>query len=242
MELRGRRALVTGAGIRVGRVIAHALLRKGVHVAIHYRHSDHGARQTALEGETMGCQVALLQADLGDAEAARGLAARAAEALGGLDILVNSAAVMEQQALAEVTPEDWDRTMNLNLRAPFFVAQGAARAMGSTGGAIVNIADLAAFERWTSYAVHCISKAGVVVMTELMAKAFAPAVRVNAIAPGAVLLPDDWDEATRRRFAESTPLKRLGSAQDVANAVLYLLENDYVTGETLVVDGGRRIR
>ena len=242
MELRGRRALVTGAGIRVGRVIAHALMRKGASVAIHYNHSEFGARQTAVEGETMGCKVALLQADLGDAAAARGLAARAAEALGGLDILVNSAAIMEQQPILEVSPEDWDRTMHLNLRAPFFVAQGAVAAMGAAGGVIINIADLAAFERWASYAVHCISKSGVVVMTELMAKAFAPAVRVNAVAPGAVLLPEDWDEATRRRFAETTPLGRLGSAQDVANAVLYLLENDYVTGETLVVDGGRRIR
>lgn len=242
MELKGRRALVTGAGIRVGRVIAHALLRKGVHVAIHYHQSIHGARETAALGETMGCKVALLQADLADAAMAQGLAARAAGALGGLDILVNSAAIMERQVIPEVTPADWDRAMNINLRAPFFVAQGAVAAMGSAGGVIVNIADLAAFERWASYAVHCISKSGVVVMTELMAKAFAPAVRVNAIAPGAVLLPDDWDEATRKRFAETTPLKRLGSAQDVANAVLYLLENDYVTGETLVVDGGRRIR
>jgi len=242
MELKGRRALVTGAGIRVGRVIAHALMRKGVHVAIHYNRSEFGARQTAVEGETMGCRVALIQADLGDAAQAQGLAARAAEALGGLDILVNSAAVMVQQAIADVTPEDWDRTMHVNLRAPFFVAQGAVKAMGSAGGVIINIADLAAFERWAGYAVHCISKAGVVVMTELMAKAFAPDVRVNAVAPGAVLLPDDWDEATRKRFAESTPMKRLGSAQDVASAVLYLLENDYVTGETLVVDGGRRIR
>jgi NAD(P)-dependent dehydrogenase (short-subunit alcohol dehydrogenase family) len=131
--------------------------------------------------------------------------------------------------------------MDLNLRGAFFVAQGAAALMPE-GSAIVNIADLAAFERWTGYAVHCISKAGVVVMTELMAKAFAPKIRVNAIAPGAVLLPDDWDEETRKRFADTTPLKRLGSAEDVANAVVYLLENDYVTAETLVVDGGRRIR
>jgi pteridine reductase len=242
VELKGRRALVTGAGIRVGRVIAHALMRKGVHVAIHYHRSEYGARQTAVEGETMGCKVAMLQADLGDAAAAQGLAARAAEALGGLDILVNSAAIMVQQEVAEVTPEDWDRTMNINLRSPFFVAQGAVKVMGTAGGVIVNIADLAAFERWTTYPVHCISKSGVVVMTELMARAFAPAVRVNAVAPGAVLLPDDWDEATRKRFADTTPMKRLGSAQDVASAVLYLLENDYVTGETLVVDGGRRIR
>ena len=131
---------------------------------------------------------------------------------------------------------------HITVSSPFFVAQGAVKVMGSAGGVIINIADLAAFERWTTYPVHCISKSGVVVMTELMARAFAPAVRVNAIAPGAVLLPDDWDEATRKRFADTTPMKRLGSAQDVASAVLYLLENDYVTGETLVVDGGRRIR
>lgn len=241
MELRGRRALVTGAGIRVGRSIAETLMRRGVHVAIHYAHSADGAREVAALGASLGVTAVTLQADLGDAAAARALGAQAATILGGLDILVNSAAIMEQQQIAKVLPGDWDRAMNLNLRGPFFVAQGAAAAM-PTGGAIVNIADLAAFERWTSYAVHCISKAGVVVMTELMAKAFAPGIRVNAIAPGAVLLPDDWDDATRARFAETTPLKRLGSAEDVANAVIYLLESDYVTGETLVVDGGRRIR
>lgn len=241
MDLRGRRALITGAGVRVGRVITHTLQRQGVHTAIHYHGSEHGAKQTAHEGEAMGVKVALLKADLSDADAARALPARAHAALGGLDILVNSAAIMKKGTVAETTAADYDLTMNLNLRGPFFVAQGAAELM-TQGGAIVNIADLAAFERWSSYAVHCISKAGVVVMTELMAKAFAPKVRVNAIAPGAVLLPDDWDEATRKRFAETTPLKRLGSPQDVADAVVYLLESDYVSGETLVVDGGRRLR
>jgi pteridine reductase len=241
VELRGRRALVTGAGIRVGRTIAETLQRRGVHTAIHYAHSEGGAREVADAGVTLGLTSVTIQADLSDAAAARALPSRAAAALGGLDILINSAAIMEHQPIPEVMPEDWDRAMNLNLRGPFFVAQAAAALMGE-GAAIVNIADLAAFERWTGYAVHCISKAGVVVMTELMAKAFAPTIRVNAIAPGAVLLPDDWDEATRAKFAETTPLKRLGSADDVANAVLYLLENDYVTGETLVVDGGRRIR
>lgn len=240
MELRGRRALVTGGGVRVGRVIAETLMRRGVHTAIHYAHSADGAREAAAAAPA-GVKVVTLGADLGDADVARGLGAQAAKALGGLDILVNSAAIMEQQDVAAVTPDDWDRTMNLNLRGSFFVAQGCAAAM-TGGGAIVNIADLAAFERWTSYAVHCISKAGVVVMTELLAKALAPRVRVNAIAPGAVLLPDDWDEATRKRFADTTPLKRLGSPDDVAAAVVYLLENEYVTGETLVVDGGRRIR
>jgi pteridine reductase len=242
VELKGRRALVTGAGVRLGRALAAALMKKGVHVAIHYHGSERGANDAAAEGARLGVKTALVSADLSDAAAAQGLAARAKEALGGLDILINSAAIMEKQPVPEVTPADWERTMNLNLRGSFFAAQGAAAVMGSAGGAIVNIADLAAFERWSGYAVHVISKAGVVVMTELMAKAFAPLVRVNAIAPGAVLLPDDWDKATRRAFADSTPLGRLGSVDDVAGAMFYLLENEYVTGETIVVDGGRRVR
>lgn len=242
MELRGKRALVTGAGIRVGRIIAHALFRRGVNVAIHYNSSDHGARQTAVEGETMGLKAPMLQADLSDPVTAEALPGRAAEALGGLDILVNSAAIMERHPLAEITPEDWDRTMHINLRAGFFCARGAAAAMGDAGGAIVNLADLAAFEHWTGYPAHVISKAGVVVMTELLAKALAPRVRVNAVAPGAVLLPDDWSDEQKKHFAETTPLGRLGKPEDVAGAVLYLLESDYVTGETIVVDGGRRVR
>lgn len=242
MELRGRRALVTGAGVRLGRVLAHALLRRGVAVAIHYNRSEHGARQTAIEGEAMGGTVALLQADLSDAAQAEALAGRAAAALGGLDILVNSAAVMERRPLAEITPADWDRTLDLNLRGAFFVAKGAAAAMGEAGGAIVNMADLAAFERWTGYPAHVISKAGVIAMTEVLAKALAPRVRVNAIAPGAVLLPDDWDAVSADHLSSTTPLGRLGSPTDVVAAAMYLLEQDFVTGETLIVDGGRRIR
>jgi len=190
----------------------------------------------------MGCRTALLRADLSDPAAAEALPARAAEALGGLDVVVNSAAIMERRPLAEVTPEDWERTMALNLRAPFFVSKGAARVMEDRGGAIVNIADLGAFERWTGYPVHVISKAGLVALTELLARALAPAIRVNAVAPGAVLLPDDWTEDARERIKITTPLRRLGGPADVTNAVLFLLENDYVTGETLVVDGGRRVR
>jgi pteridine reductase len=242
VELRGRTALVTGAGVRLGRAIAHALLRGGAHVAIHYHRSEHGARQTAVEGEAMGCRAPLLQADLTDPAAAEALPARAAEALGGLDIVVNSAAIMERRPLADVTPADWERVMALNLRAPFFVSRGAARVMEGRGGVIVNIADLAAFERWTGYPVHVISKAGVVALTELLAHALAPLIRVNAVAPGAILPPDDWTEEDRERLKVTTPLRRLGSPADVTRAVVFLIENDYVTGETLVVDGGRRVR
>jgi pteridine reductase len=239
MELRGRTALVTGAGQRIGRAIAYGLIRRGVNVAIHYHRSEHGAKATMMEGEVAGVRVAMLRADLGDAAAAEALPARAADALGGLDIAVLSAAVMEKKPLAEVTPADYDRVMGLNLRATFFAAKGAAAAMGEHGGAIVALADLAAYQRWRQYPVHGLSKAGVVALTGILARSLAPRVRVNAVAPGAVLLPEGWDAAARERLVASTPLGRLGTPDDVVRAVLYLLESDYVTGTTLVVDGGR---
>jgi pteridine reductase len=242
VDLKGRHALVTGAGVRIGRTIAHALLRRGTHVAIHYHTSAHGARQTAVEGEAMGLRCPLLPADLADPAAAEALPARARDALGALDIVVASAGIMERRPLATITPADWDRAMAVNLRAPFFLAKGAAAVMAEAGGAFVAIADLAAFERWTGYPAHVISKAGVVTMTELLAKVLAPRIRVNAVAPGAVLPPDDWPVEARDRLIATTPLGRLGTPADVADAVLYLLEHDYVTGHTLVVDGGRRIR
>ena len=239
MELRGRCALVTGAGQRIGRAIAYGLIRRGVHVAIHYHRSEQGAKATAMEAEVAGVRVARLKADLGDAEAARALPARAREALGGLDIAVLSAAIMEKRPLEEVTPLAWDRVMNLNLRSTFFAAQGAAEAMGEQGGAIVALADIAAFQHWRQYPVHVISKAGVVAATKMLARILAPRVRVNAVAPGPVLLPVDWDDEARKRLEQSTPMRRIGAPDDVVRAVLFLLENDYVTGTTLVVDGGR---
>jgi pteridine reductase len=239
VELRGKSALVTGAGQRIGRAIAYGLIRRGVNVALHYHRSEHGAKATAMEAEVAGVKVARLKADLRDAEAAEALPARARDALGGLDIAVLNAAVMEKKPLAEVTPSAWDGVMHLNLRGTFFAAKGAAAAMGEQGGVIVTLADIAAFQRWRNYPVHVISKAGVVAATQLLAKILAPRVRVNAIAPGAVLLPVDWDDEARKRIVQSTPLGRLGTPDDVVRAVLFLIENDYVTGTTLVVDGGR---
>jgi pteridine reductase len=239
MDLRGKSALVTGAGQRIGRAIAYGLIRRGVNVAIHYHRSEQGAKATAMEAEVAGVKVARLKADLSDAEAAEALPARAREALGALDIAVLSAAIMEKRPLAEVTPSAWDRVMNLNLKSTFFAAKGAAAAMGEQGGAIVTLADIAAFQRWKHYPVHVISKAGVVTATELLARILAPRVRVNAVAPGAILLPPDWDDEARRQLVASTPLGRIGTPDDVVRAVLFLLENDYLTGTTLVVDGGR---
>ena len=243
MELRGRNALVTGAGQRVGRAIAYGLIRRGVNVAIHYHRSEHGAKATMMEGEVAGVRMAMLRADLGDAEAAEELGARAAAALGGpLDIAVLSAGVMERRAVADVTPADWDRVMNLNLRGTFFAAKGAAAAMGERGGAMVTLGDLSSFRPWRSYPVHAISKAGVTALTAALATSLAPVVRVNAVAPGAVLPPDDWSADERAKLVAATPLGRLGTPDDVVRAVLFLLENDYLTGTTLVVDGGRLLR
>jgi pteridine reductase len=242
MELAGRVALVTGAGRRVGRAIALGLAGRGARVAVHYNGSVAGARETAAEATRLGTQARTFQADLSGADEPARLVDEVAGAFGALDIVVNSAAVMMRTPIGSVTPAQWDAMFALNLRAPFFVAQAAAARMAGRGGAIVNLADLAAFETWPGYVPHGISKAGVVQMTRALARTLAPAVRVNAVAPGAVMLPDDWDHAAADRLASTTPLKRLGSPADVVGAVLYLVEAEYVTGETIVVEGGRHVR
>jgi pteridine reductase len=242
VELAGRVALVTGAGHRVGRAIALALGARGMRVAIHFRSAAREAEETRRLIEAAGGEAALFPADLTGAGAPQRLVDAVAARFGVLDALVNSAAIMERTPVGEVTEEAWDAMFALNLRAPFFAAQAAARLMGSRGGAIVNLADLAAYETWPAYVPHGITKAGVVQMTRALARALAPHVRVNAVAPGAVLLPDGWDESAGERLRRTTPLQRLGSAEDVAHAVVYLLEAGYVTGETILVDGGRHVR
>jgi NAD(P)-dependent dehydrogenase (short-subunit alcohol dehydrogenase family) len=210
-------------------------------VAVHYNRSKKEAGETVALIERSGGKARAFGLDLSSPDAPASLVRTVVKELGSLHVLINSAAVMKRHSFGSVTVRDWDETMSLNLRAPFFAAQAAASAM-TEGGAIVNISDLAAFETWPSYIPHSISKAGIVKMTEGLARVLAPAIRVNAIAPGAVLLPDDWGEKTGERLSDTTPLRRLGDPQDVVDAMLYLLHSDYVTGETIVVDGGRRIR
>ena len=241
MQLGGRVALVTGAGHRVGRALAVALGVEGMRVAVHYRDTDDGARETARLITAAGGQADVFHADLGERGAPARLLADVAARLGAPHVLVNSAAVMQRTPVDEVTEEQWDAMFALNLRAPFFLTQAAARVMPD-GGAVVNIADLAAFETWPAYVPHGISKAGVVQMTRALARALAPRIRVNAIAPGAVLLPNGWTERDAERLVSTTPLGRLGSPTDVVRAMLFLLEADYVTGETIIVDGGRHVR
>jgi pteridine reductase len=242
MELDGRVALVTGAGTRVGRVIAVALGKAGMRVGVHYAGSEKGAREAVEEIMGAGSDARTLPGDLTDPATAPRLIEHTAKVFGSLDVLVNSAAVMLRTPVGEVLVEDWDAMFALNLRAPFFLSQAAARVMGDRGGAIVSIADLAAFETWRGYVPHSITKAGIVQMTRSLAHALAPKVRVNAVAPGPVLLPEGWTQEQADKLISTTPLGRLGSPDDVAQAVLYLLSAEYVTGETIIVDGGRHVR
>ena len=243
MELSRRVALVTGAGRRLGRAIAAGLASRGMTLALHHHVSGEGAQALRDEIRAAGGRADCFAADLTDADAARALAGRVVETFGGLDVLVNSAAVMQRLTFEETTPERWEEILGLNLRGVFFCTQGAAPPLRRARGKVVNLADLAGLEPWAAYAAHSVSKAGVVMLTKVLALSLAPDVTVNAVAPGAVLVPDAYDESARSWLARSTPLGRLGTPADAVSAVLYLLESgDYVTGTTLVVDGGRHIR
>lgn len=242
MDLAGRVALVTGAGRRIGQAIAIAFGARGAHLAIHYHASGAGARDTADRVRALGGRAELFAADLREPAAPAELMRRVATTFGRVDVLVNSAAMFRRTPIGQVSVAEWDEMMALNLRAPFFLCQAAAAAMTGGEGVIINIADLAAFEAWPGYVPHGITKAGVVQMTRALARALAPRIRVNAVAPGAVMLPEGTSAADARDLAASTPLGRIGSADDVANAAVFLAAADFVTGEILIVDGGRHLR
>jgi pteridine reductase len=243
MDLRGRVALVTGAGRRLGRALAAALAGRGARLALHHHASREGAASLRDEIRRAGGEADCFGADLTDAAAARALPERVAARFGALDVLVNSAAVMHRLRFEETTPAQWDEIVNLNLRAVFFCTQGAAPALRAGKGKVVNLADVGGLEPWPAFAAHSVSKAGVVMLTRVLALSLAPDVTVNAVAPGAVLVPEHYDDAARAELVRTTPLRRLGQPGDAVAAVLYLLEQgDFVTGTVLTVDGGRLIR
>jgi pteridine reductase len=242
VELRGKIALVTGAGQRVGRAIGLALAQEGCDLVAHYHASATGAQDLSRETERLGVRSAALQADLTDPSSLHQLFAAIDESMGGLDILVNSAAVMVRRDFGDVTDADWHATIDLNLKAAFFCIQRAADRMRRRGGgAIVNIGDVAGARPWPMFPVHSISKAGLDMLTQVAALALAPSIRVNAVAPGPVLRPETMSESRWDATVAALPLARAGSPQDVAAAVLFLLRNDYLTGTTLPVDGGNRL-
>lgn len=241
-EKSGRRvALVTGGAVRVGRAIALRLAASGFDVAITYHSSRDQADQTISEIESHGVRGAALQADLTDMQTAAALPAQVAERMSRLDVLVNSASVFFRTPLGGVVPDEWDDLFAMNVKQPFFVSQAAIPYLKYADQCIINILDVSAQRPFPGYIPYSAAKAALQTVTTGLAKALAPKVRVNAVAPGPVLPPDDYDAAQRDKAAATTLLKRWGAPEDVAAAVLFLVTNPYLTGVVLPVDGGRAV-
>lgn len=242
MNVEGRVALVTGGGRRVGRALSLALAEEGADVAIHYHASAGAAEEVAARVRSMGRRSIMVAADLADAAAPARVIAAVAEGLGRLDVLVNSASLFESAPFLEIGAEAWDRVMAVNVRAPYLLTKAAAPLLREAGGLVVNIADLAGVQAWPAFAHHGVSKAGLIHLTRISARALAPEVRVNCIVPGTVLPPDDYTSEQVERSVERTALGRVGSPDDVVEALMFLIRSDFATGTSLVVDGGRLLR
>lgn len=249
MILRGRVALVTGAAKRIGRAVAFALGRRGARVAIHHGRSREAAAAAVEELGGEGVEARAVQADLASPAEIDRLFEEVDEWSGGLDVLVNSAALFRSVPFDEITAEEWERVLAVNLRAPFLCTQRAARLMRRTerpdgaAGLIVNITDLSALGVWRRYAHHSVSKAGLAHLTRVSAWELAPQVRVNAIAPGAILPPPGVDPASAewRERAGQVPVATVGDPERVAETVVFLAENDFLNGAILPVDGGEHL-
>lgn len=237
-KLTGKVALVTGAGKRLGRAIALRLAEDGADVAVHYLESAKEAAEVVGQIEEMGQRAAALRANLQSVDEIRKLFLDAANELGRLDLLVNSAANFLPGSIISTTEEIWDASLDTNVKSPFFCAQAAAPMLRRSKGSIVNFADTGGILGWPGFIGHCVAKAGVINLTRSLAKALAPDVRVNAIAPGTITMPGDPPE-WEREFIQLAPLRRTGKPSDIADAVVYLATADFLTGHTLVLDGGR---
>jgi NAD(P)-dependent dehydrogenase (short-subunit alcohol dehydrogenase family) len=240
MRPEGKVALITGGARRVGRGLSLALARAGADIVVNYNQSAADADQTVTDVAALGQRGLAVKADVSDRKQVQKLVDRAVKEFKRLDILVNSAATFERKPFLEITDDDWDYVLGVNLKGPFLLMQAAAPHLRAhNDGVIVNIADLSAFQAWPSYAHHGAAKAGLVNLTKSAARALAPAIRVNGIAPGTVLPPEDYDGIAGDGTAERRLVPREGTPEDVARALLYLIETDFVTGTTLIVDGGR---
>jgi NAD(P)-dependent dehydrogenase (short-subunit alcohol dehydrogenase family) len=240
-KLEGRVALVTGAGKRLGRVVALRLAQEGADVAIHFGNSAVEAAEAVSQIEKLGQRAVAFPAELTSVAAIRKLVADVASYFGHLDILVNNAANFLETHFAETTENTWDASLDTNLKAPFFCSQAAAPHLAKSGrGVIVNFADIGGLVGWCEFLPHSISKAGIIMMTRVLAKALAPAVRVNALAPGTITMPDDPPE-WQQDYILRAPLKRSGRPDEIADAVMFLISTEFVTGHVLVLDGGRTL-
>lgn len=244
MQIKGKRILITGAAKRVGRVIATTLAERGAHIALHYNRSASEAEAAARQIRQMGVEVEIFQADLSRTAEVERMAGAVYSRFGQLDVLVNNASVFFRTPLGSITEEEWNRTLDANLRGPFFLSQFVGTRMLQAGiqGKIISIADWAGERPYRHYLPYCISKAGIIAMTKGLAKTLAPSVAVVAVAPGPILWPDELGAGELEKVLSKTPLKRLGKPEDVAGTVCFLIEgSDYMTGTMIFVDGGRSV-
>ena len=231
---------MTGAGKRLGRAVALRLAAEGADVAVHYNASAAGAEAVCGEITALGRRAVAMHAELRNVEEIRRLFDQVGKEFGRLDVLVNSAANFLQSSMISTTEEVWDASLDTNVKAGFFCAQAAAPLLRRSKGVIVNFADASGLVGWPGYIAHSVSKAGVVMLTKVLAKALAPEVRVNAIAPGTITMagdPPEWEAD----FVKLAPLLRTGTPEDIADAVSYLIHAEFMTGHVLVLDGGRSL-
>lgn len=241
MELKGKVAIVTGAARRVGRVIAARLAEHGAAVAIHYNRSRAEAESLAAGLERAGGRARVFAANLESVAEIERMLEEVMKAFDRIDVLVNSASVFYRKPIDEITERDWDANLDTNLKAPFFLSKFAGAIMRRQGaGKIVNIGDWAGIRPYNNYLPYTVSKSGLIGLTRALAKALAPEVQVNCIAVGPVLPPEDYSDEETARLVAGTLTGRIGSPDDVANAVLFLCAGtDFATGATLLIDGGR---
>jgi len=237
-KMAGKVALVTGAGKRLGRAIALCLADEGADVVVHYGASAKEAAEVVGKIEEMGQRAVAIQANLRNVDGIRKLFLDAGNELGRLDLLVNSAANFLPGSVISTTEEIWDASLDTNVKSPFFCSQAAAPMLRRSKGSIVNFADTGGILGWPGFIPHSVAKAGVINLTKSLAKALAPEVRVNAIAPGTITMPGDPPE-WEQEFVKLAPLRKTGRPSDIADAVVYLATAEFVTGHVLVVDGGR---
>lgn len=244
VKLDGRVALITGAAHRIGAAIARQLHGVGMNLVLHYRHSRESAEALRAELEAKRAEtVHLIQGDLLDSDTLPSLVEAAHGRWGQLDALVNNASSFYPTPVGQVTVEQWEDLLGTNLRAPFFLSQAAAHYLRGEGGVIVNIVDIHADRPLKEHPAYSIAKAGLVMLTKTMARELGPTIRVNAVAPGAILWPErGMSDEQRQKIISSTVLQRQGTPDDIARAVLFLIRDaDYMSGQVVTVDGGRSI-
>ncbi|HEX3155216.1 MAG TPA: SDR family oxidoreductase [Candidatus Angelobacter sp.] len=243
-DLKGKTVFITGAARRLGKAIAFAMAQAGANVAFTFRSSSNEADQTSKEIKAKGVQALAFECDLREPKSAKGAVKNVLKHFRQIDVLINNAGVFETANIEEITADQWDEVFAINVRAPFFVSQSCIPSLRSTNGRIINMGSLGGEKPWATHAHYCSSKAALHMLTQVMAKALAPEIAVNCVAPGMIDIGSgEKDPALLQRLATHTPMKKNGSPQDVVSAVMYFATAPhFITGQVLTVDGGLALR